>query len=104
MQYVLQADTYEELRRAVGAMMAKAAELGYLVNLDSDLRLNKPQLDLTIDRERAAGLGVSVTDIGTALETYLGGRVGGEFQARGEAVRCDHADEAGGPGDAGHGG
>ncbi|PWB72181.1 multidrug transporter AcrB [candidate division GN15 bacterium] len=79
-QYVLQADTYEELQGAVGAMMAKAATLGYLVNLDTDLRLNKPQLDVTIDRERAAGLGVSVDDIGTALETYLGGRVVGNFK------------------------
>jgi multidrug efflux pump len=79
-QYVLQADTYEELQTAVGKMMAQASKLGYLINLDTDLRLNKPQLDLTIDRERAAGLGVSVTDIGTALETYLGGRVVGNFK------------------------
>jgi multidrug efflux pump len=79
-QYVLQADTYEELQGAVGTMMAKASKLGYLVNLDTDLRLNKPQLDLTIDRERAAGLGVSVADIGSALETYLGGRVVGNFK------------------------
>ncbi len=79
-QYVLQADTYEELQQAVGTMMGKAYGLGYLVNLDTDLRLNKPQLDVSIDRERAAGLGVSVTDIGTALETYLGGRVVGNFK------------------------
>ncbi len=56
-------------------MMAKASELGYLINLDSDLRLNKPQLDVSIDRERAAQLGISVTDIGITLETLLGGRV-----------------------------
>lgn len=74
-QYVLQADSYDELQQAVGTMMAKASQLGYLINLDTDLRLNKPQLDITIDRERAAQLGVSVTDIGTTLETYLGGRV-----------------------------
>ena len=43
----------------------RPSKLGYLVNLDTDLRLNKPQLDIAIDRERAAGLGVSVTDIGT---------------------------------------
>jgi multidrug efflux pump len=79
-QYVLQADTYNELQAAVGTMMAKASQLGYLINLDTDLRLNKPQLDIAIDRERAAGLGVSVTDIGTALETYLGGRVVGNFK------------------------
>ncbi|MCB1184928.1 efflux RND transporter permease subunit [bacterium] len=79
-EYVLQADSYEELGQAVGTMMAKANELGYLVNLDTDLRLNKPELQIDIDRERASGLGVSVTDIGSTLETYLGGRVVGDFK------------------------
>ena len=79
-EYVLQADSYEELGQAVGVMMAKASELGYLINLDTDLRLNKPELQIKIDRERASGLGVSVTDIGSTLETYLGGRVVGNFK------------------------
>ena len=79
-QYVLQGDSYEELGQAVGVMMAEAGELGYLLNLDTDLRLNKPELQIRIDRERASGLGVSVTDIGTTLETYLGGRVVGDFK------------------------
>ncbi len=73
-EYVLQGDNYEELNQAVGAMMGEASKLGYLINLDSDLKLNKPQLDIHIDRERASGLGVSVTDIGSTLETLLGGR------------------------------
>ncbi|MCP4573567.1 MAG: efflux RND transporter permease subunit [bacterium] len=79
-EYVLQADSYEELGQAVGVMMAKASQLGYLINLDTDLRLNKPELQIEIDRDRASGLGVSVTDIGTTLETYLGGRVVGNFK------------------------
>ncbi|HEX9653399.1 MAG TPA: efflux RND transporter permease subunit, partial [bacterium] len=79
-EYVLQAESYEELNQAVGAMMGEASKLGYLNNLDSDLRLNKPQLDLNIDRERAAGLGASVTDIGSTLETFLGGRVVTNFK------------------------
>ncbi len=79
-EYVLLADTYEELAQAVGIFMMKAQQLGYLINLDSDLRLNKPELDITIDRDRAAQLGVSVTDIGTTLETLLGGRVASEFK------------------------
>jgi len=78
--YVLQGDSYEELQSAVGTMMAQASQLGYLINLDSDLRLNKPQLEITIDRERAAGLGVSVTDIGSTIETFLGGRVVTDFK------------------------
>jgi len=60
--------------------MGAASQLGYLLNLDSDLRLNKPQLDVHIDRDRAAALGVSVAAIGTTLETYLGGRLWGEFR------------------------
>jgi len=83
-EYVLQADTYEDLGAAVGTMMAAASKLGYLINLDTDLRLNKPQLDISIDRERAAGLGVSVSDIGTTLETLLGGRVVSTFKRTGK--------------------
>jgi multidrug efflux pump len=79
-EYVLQAESYEELQQAVGVMMGEASKLGYYINLDTDLRLNKPQLDITIDRERAAQLGVSVTDIGTTLETFLGGRAVSEFK------------------------
>jgi multidrug efflux pump len=79
-EYVLQGDSYEELNQAVGMMMGEASKLGYLINLDSDLRLNKPQLDINIDRERASGLGVSVANIGSTLETFLGGRVVTNFK------------------------
>lgn len=79
-QYVLQGDSYEELNQAVGIMMAEASQLGYLINLDTDLKLNKPQLDIHIDRERASGLGVSVADIGSTLETFLGGKVVSDFK------------------------
>jgi multidrug efflux pump len=79
-EYVLEGESYEELAGAVGKMMAEASKLGYLVNLNTDLRLNKPQLDIAIDRERASGLGVSVADIGGTLETFLGGKVVSEFK------------------------
>lgn len=79
-EYVLQAESYEELNQGVGILTAEAQKLGYLINVDTDLRLNKPQLDISIDRERAAGLGVSVSDIGTTLETFLGGRAVTNFK------------------------
>ena len=78
--YVLQADNYEDLNQAVGQVMGDASKLGYLMNMDTDLRLNKPQLDLSIDRERASGLGASVSEIGTTLETLLGGRAVTNFK------------------------
>jgi multidrug efflux pump len=68
--------------------MGEASKLGYMINLDTDLRLNKPQLDLTIDRERAAGLGVSVTDIGLTLETFLGGRIVTNFKRGTKQYDC----------------
>jgi multidrug efflux pump len=77
---VIQAESYEELNNALGTMMAEAGKLGYLINLDTDLRLNKPELNLTIDRERASGLGVSVAAIGSTLETLLGGRAVTNFK------------------------
>jgi len=79
-EYVLQGEDYQELNVAAQDFIAAASQLGYLVNVDSDLRLNKPQLDIAIDRERASQLGVSVTDIGSTLEMFLGGRVVTQFK------------------------
>lgn len=79
-EYVLQGESYEDLNKAVGIMMGEASKLGYLINMDTDLRLNKPQLDINIDRERASGLGASVADIGSTLETLLGGRAVTNFK------------------------
>ncbi len=79
-QYVLQGDDYNDLNQAVSTVMQNASQLGYLINMDSDLRLNKPQLDVNIDRERASALGVSVSDIGSTLETFLGGRTVTNFK------------------------
>ncbi|HEY3215703.1 MAG TPA: efflux RND transporter permease subunit [Candidatus Eisenbacteria bacterium] len=73
-QFVLQAETYDELQQATGVMMQEAQRLGYLVNMDTDLKLNKPQLEIEIDRDRASELGVSVSDVGSTLQTLLGGR------------------------------
>ncbi len=79
-EYVLEGESYEDLNKAVGIMMGEAAKLGYLINMNTDLQLNKPQLDINIDRERASGLGVSVADIGSTLETFLGGRAVTNFK------------------------
>jgi multidrug efflux pump len=72
-QFVLQADTYEALQQSMGPFMMEAQKLGYLLNMNTDLKLNTPQLEIQIDRDRASALGVSVTDIGTTLQTLLGG-------------------------------
>ncbi len=79
-QFVLLAESYEELQKATGVLMAESQKLGYLLNPDTDLKLNKPQLEVRIDRDRASALGVSVSEIGTALQALLGGREAGRFK------------------------
>ena len=55
-------------------MMAKLAQYPGITGLDTDLKLNKPQLAVEIDRDKAAALGVSMETIGHTLETLMGGR------------------------------
>jgi HAE1 family hydrophobic/amphiphilic exporter-1 len=50
----------------------KAPEIG-IVDADSTLRLNKPELQVQIDRNRAADLGVNTEDIASALRVMVGG-------------------------------
>jgi len=53
-------------------------------DLDSDLKLNKPELRTYVDRDKAASVGVSVATIGRTLEIMLGGRKVTRFKRGGE--------------------
>ncbi len=84
-QLVIQTSgTYEELDDYVGRMMARAAENPGLANLDTDLKLNTPEITIGIDREKVADLGLDVSVIGRTLETLLGGRQVTRFEREGE--------------------
>ena len=84
-QYVLQtSQPYDVLQGAVDQMLAGARQNPQLQNLDSDLKLNKPQLRVTIDREKAALLGIDVETIGRTVETMLGGRQVTRFKRDGK--------------------
>ncbi len=83
--FVLQtSSTYPELEKAVNQLLAAARQNPGLQNLDSDLRLNKPELKVAIDREKAADLGIDVEVIGRTLETMLGGRQVTRFKRAGK--------------------
>jgi multidrug efflux pump len=79
-EYVLQADSYEELNQAMNVLTMSANKLGYLYNSNSDLKLDKPELSIEIDRDRAAQLGVSTSEIGSTLQSLLGGKVISDFK------------------------
>ena len=65
---------FEDLQKLIGAVMGKVYASGKLVNPDVDLKLNKPQINLKINRDKAAAVGVSISDVTSTLETLLGGR------------------------------
>jgi multidrug efflux pump len=83
-QFVVQANSYQELQSLVDKLMGKARDYPGMANLDTDLRLNKPQLSVTLKRDKVADVGVPVEDVGTTLETLLGGRQVTRFKREGE--------------------
>ena len=66
--------TWEDLDALVKKVMAKIAENPKLTNPDSDLKLNKPELHVDLNREKIATIGSNVDTVGHTLETLLGGR------------------------------
>ena len=83
-QFVLQGDTYENLVEWRDIVLEKAAQNPGLVRIDSDYKETSPQLLVNINRDRAADLGVSISDIGGTLEVMLGQRRVSTFLDRGE--------------------
>jgi len=84
-QFVLQTSApYAELQKAVDQLVAAARQNPRLLNLDVDLKLNKPELKVHVDREKAADLGIDVETIGRTLETMLGGRQVTRFKQNGK--------------------
>ncbi|HEY4541240.1 MAG TPA: efflux RND transporter permease subunit, partial [Noviherbaspirillum sp.] len=71
---VMTSASYTELAQAVERIIEEASKNSGLTNIDSDLRLNKPQVSVQVDRDRAADAGVQVETVGRTLETMLGGR------------------------------
>jgi len=83
-QFVLQGNTYEELVAWRDIVLSKARENPNLKRLDSDYKETLPQILVNIDKDRAADLGVSISDIGRTLETMLGQRRVSTYLDRGQ--------------------
>ncbi|MFT5036337.1 MAG: multidrug efflux pump [Litorivivens sp.] len=75
LNFVIQtSESYQNLNGVVRKMLDEIAKNPGIVSPDVDLRLNKPELRISVDREKAADLGVSVEVVAKAVETLLGGR------------------------------
>jgi multidrug efflux pump len=72
-QFVLQNPDFDLLVKGNDTLLARARQVKGLINVDSDLRVNKPELTVNFDRDRAEDLGVPVGDVATTLQVLLGG-------------------------------
>src|SRR6476469_3739790 len=72
-EYVIYGNTFDELQGKVNKIIGKLNQYPGITAVDTDLKLNKPQLVVRIDRDKASTLGVSMEAIGHTLETLLGG-------------------------------
>jgi multidrug efflux pump len=77
--FVIQHSDFDLLAKGNDTLLARARQIPGLVNVDSDLRVNKPQLTVSFDRDRAEDLGVAVADVATTLQVLLGGSQTGTF-------------------------
>jgi hydrophobe/amphiphile efflux-1 (HAE1) family protein len=73
-QFVIQGNDLNELAEVAEAFKIEAEKLPEVVNLDTDLQINKPELVLEVNRLQAANLGVSVQEIARTLQILMGGQ------------------------------
>ncbi|MBM3386573.1 MAG: efflux RND transporter permease subunit, partial [Betaproteobacteria bacterium] len=73
--FVIQtSDSYANLNTVTRQLLEEIAKNPGIVSPDVDLRLNKPELRIEVDRDKSAEMGVSVDAVARAIETMLGGR------------------------------
>ncbi len=73
-QFVLQAPNFEKLKEVLPKFLEEANKSSVFQSVDCNLKFNKPELNLTIDREKAKNLGLSVSDIAQTLQLALSGQ------------------------------
>lgn len=95
-QFVIQAPNFEKLKEVLPRFLEEVNTSQVLQGVDVNLKFNKPELGVTINRDLAAELGVSVQDIAQTLQlAYSGGRLayftlqGKQYQVIGQADRAN---------------
>lgn len=78
-QFVIQAADIDKLKKVLPQFMLKASASPLFSFVDLDLKFNKPEIDITIDRDKARNLGVNVLDISQTLQLGLSGSRFGNF-------------------------
>jgi multidrug efflux pump len=83
-QYVVQAPNFEKLKEILPVFLEEARKEPMFNFVDVDLKFNKPEIQLTIDRQKAQDLGVSMLDVAQTLQLGLSGQRFGYFIMNGK--------------------
>ncbi|WP_223584866.1 efflux RND transporter permease subunit [Sphingobacterium sp. GVS05A] len=78
-QFVLQAQNLDSLTAVLPKFLGAVRQSKKLMFADSDLKINKPEVKITIDREKAALMGVSIEEVARTLQLSLSGQRYGYF-------------------------
>jgi len=78
-QFVLQAPTFELLREFLPKFVDEAKKTNVFTIIEPNLKFNKPELKLSIDRQKARALGVSTIDIAQTIQSAFSGQRFGYF-------------------------
>lgn len=76
--------SYDDLKVIADQMMGKILANKGLMQPDSDLKLNKPELQMDVKRDKLSEIGIDVSTVGRTLESYMAGREVTRFKRNGE--------------------
>jgi len=98
-QFVIQNNDFDKIAKVLPQFLEEANRSPVLQGVDADLKFNKPELRINVDRIKAAELGVTVDDIASTLNLALSNRrlgyftkEGKQYQVLGQVVRSDRDD------------
>ena len=74
LQFVVRHQNFDSLVVGMDTLIRRARQMKGLINVDTDLRVNKPELTIRYDRDRMEDLGVPVRDVATTMQALLGGQ------------------------------
>lgn len=83
-QFVIQAPSFERLKEVIPKFMERAQSSPKFQVVDLNLKFNKPELTIEIDRDRARSLGITVRDIAETLQLFFSGQRYGFFVLSGK--------------------
>jgi multidrug efflux pump len=83
-QYIIQAPNFDKLREKIPVFMNEVSKSDVFSTTDVNLKFNKPEINVTIDRAKAESLGISILDIAQTLQLSLSGQRFGYFIKNGK--------------------